>query len=500
MTETVLLAELNHESNGFAPATTTRESFQKRRELFDADVATLRDTNTEVGGALDLADEEGIDLVHPLAAAATPGGPVDRAAYDHYTERIVTAAETAEPDGVLLALHGAMLVEGLDDGEGPLVAAVREALDDVPLLVTLDLHGNLSDQLVETADGLVAYETYPHVDMAETGRRGLSLLLRAIRGAVDPVTRLVRPPMTPLPNQYTEEAPMADLMARARDLEAQEGVLKTNVLPGFIPVDNPTMGWSIPVVTDGDPALATEVATTLAADAWERRQQFRVDIPGATEAVDRAVTLAEAAPTDAGPVVLGNIGDNPGGGGTGDGTHLLRALLDRSVENAGLAIMHDPAAVERCVEVGVRESLSLSLGGTSHPTSGDPVEVDADVRAVTDGRFVNRGPMATGTRTDFGRTVVLACGPTDLKVLVTERRHQPLDAELWRHAGLQPERFDVLALKSANHFRADYEPLAHEIVGVNTPGLASIDPQHFEYTNLRRPIYPLDDLEDDAFP
>jgi microcystin degradation protein MlrC len=497
---TVLLAELNHESNGFSPYTTTRESFRERRELSDEEVATLRDTNTEVGGAFALADEEGVDLVHPLAAAATPGGPVARDAYDHYTDRIVSAAERAAPDGVLLALHGAMLPEGMDDGEGPLVAAVREAVGDVPVVVTLDLHGNLSDRLAETADALVAYETYPHVDMAETGRRGLALLLRAIRGEVSPVTRLVRPPMTPLPNQYTEKGPMAELMATAREAEERGGVLKTNVLPGFIPVDNPTMGWSVPVVTDGDPELATEVATTIAAEAWEHREQFDADVQGAEAGVERAVDLAAEAPADAGPVVLGNIGDNPGGGGTGDGTHLLRALLDRAVENAGLAIMHDPDAVERCVEAGVRETLTLSLGGTRHETSGDPVEVEADVRAVTDGRFVNTGPMATGTRTDFGRTAVVAFGPEDTVVLVTERRHQPLDAELWRHAGHPPERFDVLAVKSANHFRAAYEPLAHEILGVNTPGLASIDPHHFEYTNLRRPIFPLDDLDDDAFP
>jgi microcystin degradation protein MlrC len=505
--ETVLLGGFAHETNTFAAGTTGRALFQERREYFDAEIPErMAGTDTCEGGAIDVAEQAGIDLEYTVSASATPSGVVAADAYEFYTDRIVSGAEAHRDglDGVLLCLHGAMVPEGTDDGEGPLVAAVRDVVGpDLPVVVTLDLHGNVSDQLVATADALVAYEEYPHTDMGDTGRRGMEILIETMRGEVDPAMHVGRPPVLPMgPKQNTRDGPMADLMAVARELEDRAGVLKVNVLPGFHQADVPSMGFSIPVVTDGDAGLAQEVARTLAGRVWDRREQFVGDYPEPATAVAEARRLAAAADDGAGPVVLADAGDNPGGGGAADGTTVLRELLDQGVTDAGFAIMRDPEAVAACVEAGVGERVELTLGGKTDDLHGDPIAgVDGYVAAITDGEFVNTGPMGTGSENHLGRTVHLRCGADDgVSVLVTENRLQPLDAEIWRHAGIQPERLAVLVVKSTNHYRADYEPMANAVVQVNSPGLVAMDPRKFDFEHIRRPQFPLDEMSDDAYP
>jgi microcystin degradation protein MlrC len=244
------------------------------------------------------------------------------------------------------------------------------------------------------------------------------------------------------------------------------------------------------------------VSRDLAERVWDRRHEFIGDYPGPEEAVERATRLVADGVTEDGPVVLADVGDNPGGGGAGDGTTVLREMLDHGLTNAGLAIMHDPAVVERCVDAGVGERVTVTLGGKTDDMHGDPIEdVDGHVKALTDGRFENTGPMGTGSENNLGRTVHLQCGADDgVSVLVTENRLQPLDAEIWRHAGIQPERLDVLAVKSMNHFRADYESMASHVIVVNSIGLASMDPRNFAFSDLRRPKFPLDEMDDDDYP
>ncbi|MFW5939502.1 MAG: M81 family metallopeptidase [Halolamina sp.] len=511
MTEpTVLLGGFAHETNTFADDTTDRAEFQSRREYVGEEIPVkMRGTNTCEGGVIDVAEGAGIDLRYTITASATPGGVVGADAYEFYTDRIVAGAEThrEELDGVVLCLHGAMVPEGMDDGEGPLVARVRDVVGpEVPIAVTLDLHGNNTDQLIEAADVLVAFEEYPHTDMGDTGRRAMRLLHRTMRGEVAPTMHVERPPVLAMtPKQNTRAGPMADLMAEARAQEDRDGVLKVNVFPGFQQADVPSMGFSIPVVTDDDPALAREVARELAAAVWDRRESFIGDYPEPAEAVARAKRLvadAEAAGVDEGPVVMADAGDNPGGGGASDGTTLLRELLDQGVTNAGFAIMRDPEAVAECVDAGVGERVTLTIGGKTDDLHGDSIEdVDGYVAAITDGEFVNTGPMATGSENHLGRTVRLECGAEDgVSVLLTENRLQPLDAEIWRHAGIQPERLDVLVVKSTNHYRADYEPMASEVIQVNTPGLAAMDPRKFTFDRIRRPQFPLDEMAQDTYP
>ena len=504
--ETVLLGGFSHETNTFADGTTGRPLFQERREYVGEEIPDrMRGTNTNEGGAIDAADAAGIDLRYTVSASATPSGVVAAEAYQFYTDQILqgVADHADELDGVCLCLHGAMVPEGMDDGEGPLVASVRDRVGpDVPIAVTLDLHGNITDQLVREADILVAYEEYPHTDTGDTGRRAMRFLARTMRGELDPAMHIERPPVLAMgPTQNTREGPMAEVMALAREYEERDDVIKVNVFPGFHQADVPSAGCSVPVVAT-NAETATDVSREMAEHIWERRDDFVADYPDPEEAVATAIDHATDLEDDDGPIVLADVGDNPGGGGAADGTTVLRELLDQGATNAGFAIMRDPDVVDTCVEAGVGERVTVDLGGKTDDRHGEPItELDGYVKAITDGEFHNTGPMGTGSENHLGRTVHMNCGHDDgVSVLLTENRLQPLDAEIWRHAGIQPERLDTLVVKSMNHFRADYEPMSSEVIPINSIGLCSMDPRNFEFDRIRRPQFPLDDMTDDDYP
>lgn len=503
----VLLAEFSHETNTFSTVPTDRADFQNRREYFGETVLDRLDgSNTAIGGAVDVARAEAVDVEPVMAAAASPSGPVTTETYEFYTETITDAVRDhgQDLDGLLLALHGAMVPEGMDDGEGPLVAAIREIIGEtIPIVVTLDLHGNISDELVEHADALVAYETYPHVDMGDTGRKGMEMLLEIITGELDPVLWIERPPVLPHePFEDTGSAPMKAIVDEARAIEEREGVRKTNLFFGFHQVDNPTMGFSIPVVGDGDREAAKRAARDLAELVWDTRESFVGDYPDPAAGVARATRLAAERDTGKGPIVAADLGPNAAAGGSADGTTVLRELLDQGVTNAGYAIIRDPDAVDRCIDAGVGERITLTLGGKTDDQHGEPIEdIDGYVATITDGVFENTGPMDRGTISRLGRTVLFECGVNEgVAVILTEQLHSPRDAEIWRHVGRPPERFDVLIVQGTNHFRADYAPLASEVFVIDSPGVGSPIPTRYEYTRIRRPQFPLDAMDDDAYP
>lgn len=505
MSSTVLTGWFSHETNTFYPEATTRADFEKRRELFGEEIiTTLEGTNTSIGGAIDFVDESDIELLPTVAASAQPGGVVSEDVYVYYCTQITDAAEEhrSSIDGIFLPLHGAMVPECMDDGEGPLLRSLRSIVgEETPIVATFDPHANVTDAMVEAGDALVAYETYPHVDQYETGVRAMELLRDFMGEDRRPVQWIERPPMvTNGPMQNTRDGPMVPIMDRARSFEEDPDILKVNVFFGYYKADIPEMGTSILVVADDDEEKARQVARSLGSYLWERREDFIADLPDADTAVAKAVS--EAGANGSGPIVLADTGDNPGGGGSADGTIALQALLDHAAENAGFALICDPEAVERCVQAGVKSRVSLSLGGKTDDLSGDPIDgLDGYVGAITDGKFTNMGPMSTGTTNDLGRTVRFECGENDgITVIITENRLQPLDAEIWRHLGVQPERLDLLVVKSTNHYRADYEPMASAVYPMNTPGLDATDPSTFSFEHIPRPMYPIDDVSPDAYP
>ncbi|MFB6295837.1 MAG: M81 family metallopeptidase [Halobacteriales archaeon] len=508
MVDTVLFGGVLHETNTFVAEPTGRSEFRATLERAGAAaIEGLRGTDTAFGGAIEAAEERGIDLVPTVAAKATPGGPVTRDAYEHYRDLIVEGAarNTPDLDGVFLALHGAMVPEGMDDGEGPLVSAVRETVGpDVPIAVTLDLHGNVTDRLIDAADLVVAYETHPHLDKGATGRRGIALLAETMRGDLDPVMHVERPPvLTEGARHRTDDDPMAIVMERAREIEERPAVTKVNVLPGFIRANVPSVGVSVPVVANGDPAAAREASREVAELVWDHREGLTDDYPGPAAAVAKANRLAAVSPAP-GPVVLADFGPNPGAGGSASGTPVLRAFLEQGLENAGYTLLWDPEAVEACVEAGVGARVTVTLGGWRDDLHGAPIEdVTGRVRAITDGEFTNTGTShdGAGTTTNLGRAVRFACGDDGgVTVILTERRAMSFDREIWRHVGLPPERLDVIAVPSVAAVRGDYGPMASRIIEVDSPGLGSPLVPGDELTRVRRPKYPVDDMAPDAYP
>lgn len=499
-----------HETNTFVqnPEVTTRDGFQTRREYFgDEVVEKLQGTETSPGGAIDVAEDRDVDLRPIVAARATPGAPVSEDTYEFYINEIMKGVHehADELDGVMLPLHGAMVPEHLDDGEGPLIARVREAVGpDVPISVALDLHGNVTEQMMAESDILVGYKTYPHLDKADTGRLAMDILVETMDAAVEPSMHYERPPQIIYqPKAYTPSGPMAEIMDRAREHEARDGVLGVSVFAGYYHADIPEMGVSIPVVTDDDPALAEEISRDLAETLWERRDEFIEEYPGPEEAVAEAKEMA-ASSTNEGPVVMGDFGSNPGGGGASNGTTIPRAMIEQEVENAGYAIMYDPETVQACLDAGVGERTTVSLGGKTDDRHGEPIEdLDVYVKAITDGVFTNTGTSHSGTGVEnhMGPTVHIKFGSNDgASAIVSGTRHSAFDAEVWRHIGIQPERLDVLCIPSFIAFLGDYEPLSSGIVLADTPGISAVNPARFEYEKIPRPIFPLDDLPDDHYP
>jgi len=484
----VFLAMLSHETNTFSNVPTDRAQFEARDLSYGGEIVeTYRGTGTCLGGMIAAAERLGMALLPSVAASASPAGLVTRDVYEHVKQRMLTDLQAAgQLDGVLLDLHGAMVPEGVDDGEGDIIAAVRRAVGPhVPIAVTLDFHGNLGKDMIGGADLLHGYKTYPHVDMAERGMEAAQRLAQVIAGRIKPTAAWRKPPlMPPLGRQGTARGPMRRLYDLADEMEKNPKVISVSLFAGFPYADIPDAGLGIYVVTDDDQALAERLADELARVAWRHRHEF---IHTALPVKD---AVAKALAADGRPIVLADMADNTGGGAAGDGTEILRELLRVGARSATVACIWDAAAVQACVKAGVGASVTIEVGGKVDDRHGAPVRVTGTVRTLSDGRFVHRGPMMTGLPGRLGVTAVLDAN--DVKVILISYRWQTLDPEMIRFVGIDPLREKILVVKSTIHYRAAFEPIAKEIIEVDAPGLSSSNLARFEYRRVRRPIFPLD--------
>lgn len=476
-----------HEPTTLADFTTGSSGVVRGEELLH-----LRGTGTIYGGILAEAAAQDVELIPTLYAHAVPGGRVSREAYEMFCGEILDGIRRVLPvDGVLLGIHGAMALEHGSDGEGPLITQIRELVGpDVPIVAPLDLHTNLSEEMMAEADAFVGYKEYPHVDTPETGALAMRLLLATIRGEVRPTMAHTRLPLI-APNQSmvtTWQSPLKEAIDRARELEREPGVLAATVLGGFPFADVPFAGVATIVVTDNDPALARRLADELATICWERRARFTIHPTPIADAIAEALAGAEGS-----VYVLADIADSGASGTAGDGTAILRGLLDAGARSAAVAQIMDREAVAVCIAAGVGATVTLTVGGKHDRLHGEPVAVTGTVRLIHEGGFEIGGVMGRGTRASRGRTVVLEIdGPGGIELQLTELRGHPSDLNYFRAFGIEPTARRILVLKSAAHFRAAFEPIATKVIEVNAPGISSPDLHSFPYRNLRRPIYPLD--------
>lgn len=475
-----------HESNTFSKAPADFDRFREGSLTYGAALVPVwRDAHHEVGGFLDGAERYGYDVV-PLAMAwATPSGPVTDALFEHVADALVTGVRMAQPDGVLVALHGAMVTPTYPDADAEILRRLRAAIGpNVPLAASLDFHGNVSPQMAETANILVGYQTYPHVDQRERGLLAAQLLARAVKGEIKPVVHVAKPPLIlNLLGQDTAREPMAGLLRHAREAESRPGVLSVSVMAGFPYADVPEMGPSVIVVAD-ERARAKAVADELAAAMWAVREQLYVPCPEPADAVRRAIA------SDRRPVLLVDLGDNIGGGSAGDGTVILAELLKQRAKGF-VAALYAPEAVRVAKAIGVGGVMDGPLGG-SDGMHGPPVTVRGVVRSLHEGKWVETEARHGGRRqNDQGHTAVLDLGDGSLVVL-NSFRTPPFSLGQLTSLGIDPRAASAIVVKAAVAYKAAYAPIAGEVIEVDTPGLTAINPARFTYSRIRRPMFPLD--------
>ncbi|MDQ1079231.1 M81 family metallopeptidase [Pseudoroseomonas cervicalis] len=482
----IALGGFLHESHSFAPRSTGWEEFrspggfpgfQRGAGLLD----TLRPTSVPSAGAIERAAELGATLV-PLAwSFANPAGPVTEQAFERISACIIAdladALDAGKLDGVYLDLHGAMVAEGFPDAEGELLRRVRAVVGpDIPVTASLDPHCNLTLRMVEMADALVPFRTYPHVDMKAAGAQAMQLLAdRIARGT--PFARAFRQAeyWMPLTTQCTMVEPMQGVMATRAELARRPGVAELGFCFGFPYADFADCGVALACYAQ-DQAAADQAADALLAVLAEREPLFAGSALPAAEGVAKAKQIAASATK---PIVLADTQDNPGGGGHGDTTGLLAELV-RQQADATLGLINDAESAAACHAAGEGAELELKLGGKS---DGVPFEARVKVLRLTDGRFTCTGPMSAGNPADLGPSALIAIGP--VKIIIVSRKMQAHDQALFRHIGIEPARENILALKSSVHFRADFQPIAEQVLVVAAPGPVLADPSSLPFQHLR---------------
>jgi microcystin degradation protein MlrC len=482
----IAVGGMQHETNTFAPSKADYAAFEAGGgwpgvQYGEPVFAAVAGANIPAAGAIDALRAQGHQLVATAWGAASPSAQVTTDAFERIVSGLISNLRKQLPvDGVYLDLHGAMVTEAHDDGEGEILRRVREAVGPhVPVAASLDLHCNFTRAMFERSDALVAYRTYPHVDMAETGARAAGLLDRMIRTG-RPLAKHWRALdyLTGLPSQCSFIDPCKSVYEEV----GRSGEVTLSFTPGFPMADFPECGMA--VFGYG----AEEKSTRKAVDrlhqlVCDAEKDFALELHMPDEAVARARSRGEAGR----PVVLADTQDNPGAGGNGDTTGLLKSLIAQNAPDAVFGLLIDAAAAAKAHEIGLGFTTSFKLGGRSNIPGDSPCEGEFTVEQLGDGKFTCTGPMFRGFRMQLGNMALLRSkAAPGVRVALASRKVQAGDQEMFRHLGVEPRRSRILGLKSSVHFRADFEPIAKEVLVVKSPGPALADPTEFNWTRLRR--------------
>lgn len=483
----IAIAGFMHESNTFNPIKADRAAFQAQSLTFGPKLLDeWRQAHHEVGGFIEAVTAAGHTPLPIAMAWAVPSGPVAAAVFDEVVEHIIREVKDQDPDGLLLALHGAMVTEAHLDGDGEIMSRLRHDFGaELPIVVTLDLHGNISPRVVENSTAAIAYRTCPHVDQRERGTQAAELLFRTIRKEVRPVQALAKPPViVNIMVHDTSQEPLRGLMAQVRAAEKKPGILAASLLPGFAYADVPQMGPTIIVVADGDAALARSEAERLGKVIWDARDQLVRKLPNAKEAV------AEALKADKLPVILVETGDNVGGGSSGDATFVLAELLRQGATDS-VVCLYAPDEVRQCAAAGIGAEVKLTVGGKVDRLHGDPVHVTGRVKVLHDGAYVESEIRHGGKRMNYMGLSALVELPDRNLLVLNSQRHPPFSTGQLTCMGVDPRRQRIVVVKAAIAYKAAYAPLAGTIIEVDTPGTTAVNPERFDYRHIRKPMYPL---------
>jgi microcystin degradation protein MlrC len=491
----LLIAMMKHETNTFSPVPTPLARFgHGPGPLYgEAAIQAYRGTGSGLGAYLDLAARERAEVVLPIAAGAPPSRPVEDAAFEHIADIICDAVRKGGFDGIMLDLHGAMVTESFEDGEGELLRRIRAIDPDTPVAVSLDMHANLYDAIIDNATVVTGYRTYPHIDTYETAKRAGEILLRTMAGEIRPVMAWGNVPMLPhVMRQGSDDHPNRELQARAAAMDA-EGALSASLFTGFPHADITNAGLSAVVVTDGDRALAEALRDELLDRAWVDREDFVYRLEPLDQSLARARSLPPPRPGE-GPIVLLDHYDNCASGGTMDTTAVLAAILREGLDNVAAFAIYDPEAVQKAIAAGIGGEVALAIGGKiampAIPGDSRPLAVTGTVKTISNGRFRNKGPMGRGVQMDMGPSVVLDTGRVEIALI--SRHVEPNDINCLLSLGIDPMQKRFVMLKSRIHWRAGLGSLARDVVECAGIGVCTSDYSQLTFKNVRRPIYPLD--------
>jgi microcystin degradation protein MlrC len=493
MMKNIALIGLKQETNTFNRLPTTIEVFRCQELVVGRELQKLIGKEIEISGFYEVLNKAGMNPVPVIFAEASPGGPVAREFFHYFTDVMVRSLD-AKIDAILLALHGAMVVSGVEDAQGDLVELLRKRYGPaIPIVATFDFHANMSERMVRLLNGVVAYETHPHVDQESTGRRGAELLLRQLEERERYSITLARVPALLSPHNIRTEAntPMAAMIRLARDAErSHPEVRSVSIFAGFPNADTPDTAASV-VVTARDVSVANAVAGKLARELWEKRLEFNPRLPSMEEAIQEARRLKGN-----GLVVVCEFADGIGQGGATDGTAVLDLLIRCGMENVAHGPLADPEAVRAAIEAGVGNQVEVLVGGKIDTDNFRPLRIRGTVRVISDGRYVNKSPVWRGMPVNMGRTAVIRTESIDL--VVTENRVAGYDPTLFRSVGIEPTDKDAIFIKQGTLAQASYLPIAHKFILMSSPGWGTTEYSALPYKRVRRPIYPLD--EDVRFP
>jgi len=485
----IAIGGISHETSTFATTPTTVRDFETGLGLFRGQVIVehFRGTNNCTGGFITGAERLGFEIVPLLWTFAYPGGLIPRADYDVLkSELLERLARAGSVDGVLLDLHGAMVVEGIDDADDDVIEAVRRQVGaGCPIVATFDLHGNHTQRRLDAATAVVGFDTYPHVDMAERGEEAADLIVRSIRREVRPTMALRTLPLFwSAACQVTAHPPIDEAFRLVHAVERRPGMLSVTLSTGFPWADVPNMGPSVIAVADGDAGLARAAADEVGDWIWQRRERWH----------RRPLTVAEALEQGerAGryPIMLADMADNTGGGAPGDSTEVLRTFVQRDLAGALVLYLVDPEAARQAHAAGVGRKLTVSLGGKSHPVQGLPLPLEVEVLALSDGRFTYDGPMYAGLTGDLGLSAWVR--HRGVNVVIASARMQPLDQAFARALGINCTAMRYIAVKSAVHFRSGFERISGSIHNIDAAAIHTHDFSRLPYRRRRRPMFPLE--------
>ena len=459
----------------------------ERYELCRGDAVLQVDAGV-VGGMMSVMRECEADVVPLIYASTCPGGPLTAECYTQLKAELLDRLRASTPvDGVLLPLHGAATVENLGDPEGDLIKAVREIVGEaIPIVVTLDLHAHVTADMVRFADGLIAWETYPHRDTFTTGVRGARLLCDTLAGRCRPTMAMAKVPVitSAIHGSTEDDDPFAQIMRTAKAHEGHNGVLSTSVFLVHPYLDQPDMGSGALVITDDDMEAAVSLASQFAEQYWARRFDLEPDIHTPDAAIAKGLAV------DGGPVLLVEAADCCGGGAAGDSVATLTALLDAKVTVPSLVPVADPEAAAACHHAGVDQEVTVALGHRLDPRWGKPVTVTGTVTRLSDGRFRYIGGIWDGVEGNMGPSAVLTIGT--IQVLVATHGTYDWVDEQFRSMEMQPPDAKFIVVKNPMNYRLAYGEIAKAAFILDTPGATPVTCRHLPYKYLKRPYFPLD--------